>query len=55
MSIMPLYNMIALPGARLWLRGSVYRELTGKVPVEGEKVTILMQRSTMRAFSPSTY
>ena len=44
MSIMPLYNMIALPGARLWLRGSVYRELTGKVPVEGEKVTILMQK-----------
>ena len=44
MSIMPLYNMIALPGARLWLRGSVYRELTGKTPVEGEKVTILMQK-----------
>lgn len=44
MSIMPLYNMIALPGARLWLRGSVYRELTGKTPAEGEKVTILMQK-----------
>ena len=44
MSVMPLYNMIALPGARLWLRGSVYRELTGKAPVEGEKVTILMQK-----------
>ena len=44
MSIMPLYNMIALPGARLWLRGAVYRELTGKAPVEGDKVTILMQK-----------
>ena len=44
MSIMPLYNMIVLPGARLWLRGAVYRELTGKAPVEGDKVTILMQK-----------
>jgi ATP-dependent Lon protease len=44
MSIMPLYNLIALPGARLWLRGTVYRELTGKAPAEGDKVTILMQK-----------
>ena len=44
MAIMPLYNMIALPGARLWLRGAVYRELTGKAPIEGDKVTILMQK-----------
>ncbi len=56
MSIMPIYNMIALPGARLWLRGSVYRELTGKAPVPGEKVTFLMQkedqgRNTLRAES----
>ena len=44
MAIMPLYNMIALPGARIWLRGAVYRELTGKAPVQGDKVTILMQK-----------
>ena len=44
MSIMPLYNIIALPGARLWLKSSVYRELTGKAPVEGERVTVLMQK-----------
>lgn len=44
MAIMPIYNMIALPGARLWLRGAVYRELTGKAPVEGDNVTILMQK-----------
>ena len=44
MAIMPLYNMIALPGARIWLRGTVYRELTGKAPAEGDKVTILMQK-----------
>ena len=57
MSIMPLYNMIALPGARLWLRGSVYRELTGKAPVEGEKVTILMQREDegRRALSADSF
>ena len=44
MSVMPLYNMIALPGAKLWLQTNVYRELTGKAPVSGERVTLLMQR-----------
>ena len=44
MSIMPLYNIIALPGAKLWLQTSAYRELTGKEPVAGERVTLLMQK-----------
>ena len=44
MSVMPLYNTIALPGAKLWLQTNVYRELTGKAPVSGERVTLLMQR-----------
>lgn len=44
MSIMPLYNIIALPGAKLWLQNKIYRELTGKAPAEGERVTVLTQR-----------
>ena len=44
MSVIPVYNIIALPGAKLWLHGRIYRELTGKAPAEGERVTILMQK-----------
>lgn len=44
MSIMPLYNIIALPGAKLWLQTKIYKELTGKAPGEGERVTLLMQK-----------
>ena len=44
MAQMPLYNTLAFPGARIWLRSADYHELTGKAPVSGEKVTILMQK-----------
>ena len=45
MSIMPLYNIIALPGAKLWLQAKVYQSLSGKAPVAGERVTLLMQKA----------
>ena len=44
MSVMPLYHIIALPGARVWLQSRVYQELSGKAPVMGEKVTLLIQK-----------
>ncbi|MBQ8954853.1 MAG: endopeptidase La [Clostridia bacterium] len=44
MSIMPLYNIIALPGAKLWLQAKIYQELAGKAPVSGEQVTLLVQK-----------
>ncbi len=44
MAQMPLYNTLALPGGRIWLRSQDYRELTGKTPASGEKVTLLMQK-----------
>ena len=44
MSIMPLYNIIALPGARLWMHTNIYRELTGKTPIEGERVMLPVQK-----------
>ena len=44
MTIMPLYNIIALPGAKLWMHTAIFRKLTGKTPVEGERVSLLMQK-----------
>ena len=44
MSVLPLYNAIPLPGAKLWLQTALYQERAGKAPVEGERVTILLQR-----------
>ena len=44
MSVLPVYNIIALPGAKLWLRTAHYQERSGKTPVSGERVTLLMQR-----------
>ena len=44
MSVLPVYNIIALPGAKLWLRTAAYQERSGRAPVAGERVTLLMQR-----------
>ena len=44
MTIIPIYNIIALPGAKLWLQNSIYTEFTGKAPAEGERVTLLAQK-----------
>ena len=41
MTILPIYNIIALPGAKLWLQTNLYRELSDKTPVVGERVTLL--------------
>ena len=45
MSVMPLYNIIALPGARVWFQTELYRKLTGKEPAAGERVTLLVQKA----------
>ena len=44
MAQMPLYNTLALPGGRIWLRTADYQALTGKAPVTAERVTLLMQK-----------
>ncbi len=44
MTILPIYNIIALPGAKLWLQTNLYRELSDKTPVVGERVTLLAQK-----------
>ena len=44
MSVLPLYNILALPGATMWLQEDSYKALAGRVPTVGERVTILMQK-----------
>ena len=44
MTMLPIYNIIALPGAKLWLQTNLYKELTDKTPVVGERVTLLAQK-----------
>ncbi len=44
MTILPIYNIIALPGAKLWLQTSIYKELSDKTPAVGERVTLLAQK-----------
>ena len=57
MSVMPLNNIIVLPGAKLWLQSNSYKELTGKAPVTGERVTLLMQKDEQprRALSAESF
>ena len=44
MAILPLYNVLVLPGAKLWLRRTDYQALAGKEAAVGERITILFQR-----------
>ena len=44
MAILPLYNVLVLPGAKIWLRRTDYRTLTGKDAAVGERVTVLIQK-----------
>lgn len=44
MSVLPLYHVIALPGAKLWLRQDFYKQQAQRVPSVGDKVTVLFQK-----------
>ena len=44
MIMLPIYKVIALPGSKLWLQTGIYKELSGKEPVAGERVTLLAQK-----------
>ena len=47
MSVLPIYHVIALPGAKLWLRQEFYRQQTGKTASVGDKVTVLFQKDQL--------
>ena len=44
MSMLPINNIIVLPGSKLWLQNSIYTQTTDKAPLKGEKVTLLAQK-----------
>ena len=44
MTMLPIYNIIALPGAKLWLQTEIYNQFTDKAPTVGERVTLLAQK-----------
>ncbi len=44
MTILPIYNIIALPDSKLWLQNNIYTDFAKKAPVEGERVTLLAQK-----------
>ncbi len=53
MSMLPIYRIIALPGSKLWLQGSVYTQFANKPPVMGERVTLLAQKEENAKEGPS--
>lgn len=44
MTILPIYQIIALPGARMWLQTEIFRQFSEEDPVVGERVSLLAQR-----------
>ena len=44
MAVLPVYNMITVPDSKLYFRTDQYRRMTGRDPVSGEKVTVIVAR-----------
>ena len=44
MTIIPTYNMLLVPSADLYMRTKLYKEVTGRDPEEGERVTMIVAR-----------
>ncbi len=44
MTVLPVYNVLALPGANLYLKADLCRRMTGKVPQKDDKVMLLPLR-----------
>ena len=44
MAVVPVYNMITVPDSDLYLQTEVYRAMTGRAPVENEKVTVIVAK-----------
>ncbi len=44
MAVVPVYNMITVPDSSLFLQTGVYRAMTGRAPVENEKVTVIVAK-----------
>ena len=44
MTIVPVYNILLTPDANIYLKTAMYQELSGRVPFQGEKVTLIVKR-----------
>ena len=44
MTILPIYKMIVLPGAKVWMQTKFYKEYAQKAAVLGERVAFLAQK-----------
>jgi len=49
MTIIPVYNMLLVPSADHFVRTSLYRRLTGKLPEVDEKVTLIVTRERQKS------
>ena len=45
MAVVPVYNMITVPDSNLYMQTEVYRAMTGRAPVENEKVTVIVAKN----------
>lgn len=44
MTIVPVYNILLVPDTNIYLKTEMYQQLTGRVPFQDEKVTIIVER-----------
>ncbi|MBQ9347248.1 MAG: endopeptidase La [Oscillibacter sp.] len=44
MAVVPVYNMITVPDSDVYLQTDVYQNMTGRKPVEDEKVTVIVAK-----------
>ena len=44
MTIVPVYNILLVPDANIYLKTEMYTELSGRVPFQDEKVTLIVKR-----------
>ena len=47
MAVVPVYNSILVPESTFVLQTDYYKKMTGKVPNQGEKVTVILCRENL--------
>ena len=48
MTIIPTYNLLLVPNADIYMRSKMYKDVTGRDPEEGERVTMIVSRKEAR-------
>lgn len=44
MAVVPVYRMITVPDSNIYLQTDLYKNMTGRSPIEGEKVTVIISK-----------